>query len=58
MRRQGEVHGFIVDTETFQVVAHYRERIPRGKAAPIVLNGGELARGADAEEGQFRNRLR
>ena len=42
MQRQGEAHGFTAKPETFQVVAHYRERIPRRRAAPIFLNCGEL----------------
>jgi CRISPR system Cascade subunit CasE len=42
MQRQGEAHGFSVDAETFQVVAHYRERIPRRNAAPALINCGEL----------------
>ncbi len=42
MQRQGEVHGFSVERETFQVVAHYRERIPRRNAAPALINCGEL----------------
>jgi CRISPR system Cascade subunit CasE len=42
MRRQGAAHGFSVQQETFQVVAHYRERIPRRSAAPALINCGEL----------------
>jgi CRISPR system Cascade subunit CasE len=42
MRRQGEAHGFSVEQESFQVVAHYRERIPRRNAAPALINCGEL----------------
>jgi CRISPR system Cascade subunit CasE len=40
MQRQGEAHGFTVERDVFQVVAHYRERIPR--RAPIFINCGEL----------------
>lgn len=42
MQRQGEAHGFSVEHEAFQVVAHYRERIPRRNAAPALINCGEL----------------
>jgi CRISPR system Cascade subunit CasE len=42
MRRQGEAHGFSVEQESFQVVAHYRERIPRRNAAAALINCGEL----------------
>jgi CRISPR system Cascade subunit CasE len=42
MQQQGEVHGFTVEREVFQVVAHYRERIPRRRSAPIFINCGEL----------------
>ena len=42
MQRQGAAHGFSVEQETFQVVAHYRERIPRRNAAPALTNCGEL----------------
>jgi CRISPR system Cascade subunit CasE len=42
MQRQGAAHGFSVEQETFQVVAHYRERIPRRNAAPALINCGEL----------------
>jgi CRISPR system Cascade subunit CasE len=42
MQRQGAAHGFSVEQETFQVVAHYRERIPRRSAAPALINCGEL----------------
>lgn len=42
MQRQGELHGFSVEPEAFHVVAHYRERIPRRKAAPALINCGEL----------------
>jgi hypothetical protein len=42
MQRQGETHGFSVELEAFQVVAHYRERIPRRNAAPALINCGEL----------------
>jgi CRISPR system Cascade subunit CasE len=42
MQRQGSAHGFSVEQETFQVVAHYRERIPRRNAAPALINCGEL----------------
>jgi CRISPR-associated protein Cas6/Cse3/CasE subtype I-E len=42
MQRQGEAHGFAVEHEVFQVIAHYRERIPRRGAAPIFINCGEL----------------
>ena len=42
MQRQGEAHGFSVEHETFQVVAHYRERIPRRNAAPALINCAEL----------------
>jgi CRISPR system Cascade subunit CasE len=42
IQRQGEAHGFTVDKEVFQVVAHYRERIPRRRAAPIFISCGEL----------------
>jgi CRISPR system Cascade subunit CasE len=42
MQRKGEAHGFSVEHETFQVVAHYRERIPRRNAAPALINCAEL----------------
>jgi CRISPR system Cascade subunit CasE len=42
MQRQGEAHGFTIESEVFQVVAHYRERIPRRRSAPIFINCGEL----------------
>jgi CRISPR system Cascade subunit CasE len=42
IQRQGVVHGFSVEQETFQVVAHYRERIPRRNAAAALINCGEL----------------
>jgi CRISPR system Cascade subunit CasE len=42
MQRQGVAHGFSVEQESFQVVAHYRERIPRRNAAPVLINCGEL----------------
>jgi CRISPR system Cascade subunit CasE len=42
MQRQGEAHGFEVEREVFQVIAHYRERIPRRNSAPIFINCGEL----------------
>ena len=42
MQRQGEVHGYSVEPEVFQVVAHYRERIARRNAAPALINCGEL----------------
>jgi CRISPR system Cascade subunit CasE len=42
MQREGAAHGFSVQRETFQVVAHYRERIPRRNAAPALINCGEL----------------
>jgi CRISPR system Cascade subunit CasE len=42
MQRQGAAHGFSVEQETFQVLAHYRERIPRRNAAPALINCGEL----------------
>jgi CRISPR system Cascade subunit CasE len=42
MQRQGAAHGFSVEQDTFQVVAHYRERIPRRNAAPVLINCGEL----------------
>jgi CRISPR-associated protein Cas6/Cse3/CasE subtype I-E len=35
-------HGFTVEPETFQVVAHYCERIRRRRAAPVVLHCAEL----------------
>jgi CRISPR system Cascade subunit CasE len=42
MQRQSATHGFSVEQETFQVLAHYRERIPRRNAAPALINCGEL----------------
>jgi CRISPR system Cascade subunit CasE len=42
MQRQGAAHGFSVEQETFQVMAHYRERIPRRNAAPALINCEEL----------------
>ena len=42
MERQGVTHGFSIERESFQVVAHYRERIPRRNAAPVLINCGEL----------------
>src|SRR6202048_5016978 len=42
MQRQGAAHGFSVEQEAFQAVAHYRERIPRRSAAPALINCGEL----------------
>jgi len=42
IQRQGAAHGFSVEQETFQVVAHYRELIPRRNAAPALINCGEL----------------
>ena len=42
MQRQGASHGFSVDQEAFQVVAHYRERIARRNAASALINCGEL----------------
>jgi CRISPR system Cascade subunit CasE len=42
MQRQGAAHGFLLEQETFQIVAHYRERIPRRNAAPALINCGEL----------------
>jgi CRISPR system Cascade subunit CasE len=42
MQRQGAAHGFLVEQETFQVLAHYRESIPRRNAAPALINCGEL----------------
>jgi CRISPR system Cascade subunit CasE len=42
IQRQAAAHGFSVERETFQVVAHYRERIPRRNAAPALINCGEL----------------
>jgi CRISPR system Cascade subunit CasE len=42
IQRQGIAHGFSVEQDTFQVVAHYRERIPRRSAAPALINCGEL----------------
>jgi CRISPR system Cascade subunit CasE len=42
MERQGVTHGFSIERESFQVVAHYRERIPRRNAASVLINCGEL----------------
>jgi CRISPR system Cascade subunit CasE len=42
IERQGAAWGFSIEKETFQVVAHYRERIPRRNAAPALINCGEL----------------
>jgi CRISPR system Cascade subunit CasE len=42
IQRQGAAQGFSVEQGTFQVVAHYRERIPRRNAAPALINCGEL----------------
>jgi CRISPR system Cascade subunit CasE len=42
IQRQGVAHGFSVEQESFQVLAHYRERIPRRNAATALINCGEL----------------
>ena len=42
MQRQGVTHGFAIERGSFQVVAHYRERILRRNAAPALINCGEV----------------
>ena len=56
MQRQGAAHGFSVEQETFQVVAHYRERIPRRNAAPALINCGELVGVLTVTDGQALGR--
>ena len=52
MQRQAAAHGFSVERETFQVLAHYRERIPRRNAAPALINCGELVGLLTVTDGQ------
>ena len=56
MQRQGAAHGFLVEQETFQVLAHYRERIPRRSAAPALINCGELVGLLTVTDGQALGR--
>jgi CRISPR system Cascade subunit CasE len=56
MQRQGVAHGFSVEQETFQVLAHYRERIPRRNAAPALINCGELVGLLTVTDGQALGR--
>jgi CRISPR system Cascade subunit CasE len=56
MQRQSAAHGFSVEQETFQVLAHYRERIPRRNAAPALINCGELIGLLTVTDGQALGR--
>jgi CRISPR system Cascade subunit CasE len=56
IQQQGAAHGFSVEQETFQVLAHYRERIPRRNAAPALINCGELVGVLTVTDGQALGR--